>query len=56
MCLLARRPLLPLCSQLAANPALAEQMRAMMSDPQRLRAMMDPRTQQAMTQMMQVGA
>lgn len=38
----------------AANPAAAEQMRAMMSDPARLRALTDPRTQAAMRQMAQV--
>jgi hypothetical protein len=43
------------CSAAAANPVLAEQMRSMLADPQRLRAMMDPRTQQAMQQMVQVG-
>ncbi|KAL4423598.1 hypothetical protein ABPG77_004638 [Micractinium sp. CCAP 211/92] len=40
-------------SAVAANPQLADQMRAMLTDPQRLRAMMDPRAQHAMQQMMQ---
>ncbi len=46
----------PVCarSAVAANPQLADQMRAMLTDPQRLRAMMDPRAQHAMQQMMQV--
>jgi hypothetical protein len=36
------------------NPQMAAQMREMLSDPQRLQAMMNPRTQAAMQQMAQV--
>jgi hypothetical protein len=53
-------PLLVRCSAVAADPRLADQMadqmREMMSNPERLQAMLNPRTQQAMQQMMQVGA
>lgn len=41
-------------SAAASNPALADQMRTMLADPQRLRAMMDPRAMHAMQQMAQV--
>jgi hypothetical protein len=37
------------------NPQMAAQMRDMLSDPQRLQAMMNPRAQAAMQQMAQVS-
>ncbi len=41
---------------MSSNPAAAETMRGMLRDPQRMQSMMNPRTLNAMQQMMQVGA